>query len=296
MELFFFAQKLKIIKVNMTKRIAIQGYPGAFHEIASCCYYSQKAVEVVPADTFGDLVELVEAGTQVDGGLMAIENTIAGSLLNNYQLLNNSSLEITGEIFLRIRQNLMALPGQKISDLKEVHSHPIAIEQCRPFFKKYPQIKLVAMEDTALSAKRIREGELTGIGAIASTLAADRYKMDLLAEGIETNKKNFTRFLVLDKEVPTNLPAEINKVSICFSAPHKAGSLYAVLKVLADYRANMTKVQSVPMIGEAWRYIFFIDFLLERYSDLSPIKEQLAEHTVGLKILGKYREGMLYDS
>ena len=282
--------------MNITKRIAIQGYPGAFHEIATCSYYPKETIEVVPADTFDDLVELVEAGTQVDGGLMAIENTIAGSLLNNYQLLNNSSLEITGEIFLRIRQNLMALPGQKISDLKEVHSHPIAIEQCRPFFKKYPQIKLVAMEDTALSAKRIREGELTGIGAIASTLAAERYQMNLLAEGIETNKKNFTRFLVLDKEVPVNLPVEINKVSICFSVPHKAGTLHAALKVLADHQANMTKVQSVPMIGEAWRYIFFIDFILEKNKDLPLIMDQLAEHTVGLKILGKYREGTLYDS
>ncbi len=282
--------------MNIPKRIAIQGYPGAFHEIATCCYYSKETIEVVPADTFDDLVDLVEAGTQVDGGLMAIENTIAGSLLNNYQLLNNSSLEITGEIFLRIRQNLMALPGQKISDLKEVHSHPIAIEQCRPFFKKYPQIKLVAMEDTALSAKRIREGKLTGIGAIASTLAAERYKMNLLAEGIETNKKNFTRFLVLDKEVPADFPIEINKVSICFSAPHKSGSLHAVLKVLADHRANMTKIQSVPMIGEAWRYIFFIDFIFEKYEDLSIITDQLTAHTVGLKILGKYREGTLYDS
>ncbi len=282
--------------MNITKRIAIQGYPGAFHEIATCCYYPKEKIVIQPADTFDELVELVEAGTQVDGGLMAIENTIAGSLLNNYQLLYNSGLQITGEIFLRIRQNLMALPGQKISDLKEVHSHPVAIEQCRPFFKKYPYIKLVAMEDTALSAKRIREGELTGIGAIASTLAANRYQMNLLAEGIETNKKNFTRFLVLDKEIPTNPSGEINKVSICFSAPHEAGSLNSVLKVLADYQANMTKIQSVPLIGEAWRYIFFIDFILEKYTDLSSITKELVDYTVGLKILGEYSEGALYDS
>jgi len=266
--------------MNKTKRIVIQGYPGAFHEIATRCYYPKDTIEIVAADTFDELVEVVEAGTHADGGLMAIENTIAGSLLNNYQLLNNSDLRITGEVFLRIRQNLMALPGQKIEDLKEVHSHPIAIEQCRPFFKKHQHIKLIAMEDTALSAKRIREGELKGIGAIASSLAADRYKMNLLAEGIETNKKNFTRFLVLDKEVPADLPTEI----------HQA------LKVLADYQANMTKVQSVPLIGEAWRYIFFIDFILEKYNDLSAIIEQLGLHTAGLKILGQYQEGILHDS
>ncbi len=282
--------------MNTTKRIAIQGYPGAFHEIATRCYYPEQSLEMIPADTFDELVEVVEAGIHADGGMMAIENTIAGSLLKNYQLLNSSGLQITGEVFLRIRQNLMALPGQKIEDLKEVHSHPVAIEQCRRFFKKYQHIKLVSMEDTALSAKRIREGELAGIGAIASTLAAERYDMDLLAEGIETNKKNFTRFLVVGKEVPTIFPSKINKISISFSVPHEAGSLHKALKVLADYQANMTKVQSVPLIGEAWRYIFFIDFILEKYSNFSAILEALGPHTAGIKILGQYQEGTLYDS
>lgn len=295
MELFFLL-KINNIKMNITKRIAIQGYPGAFHEIATRCYYPREVVEIVPTDTFDELIEVVENGTHADGGLMAIENTIAGSLLNNYQLLNNSNLRITGEIFLRIRQNLMALPGQKIEDLREVHSHPVAIEQCRPFFKKHQHIKLIAMEDTALSAKRIRDGELIGIGAIASTLAANQYRMNLLAEGIETNKKNFTRFLVVDKESPKVLSTEINKISICFSAPHKAGSLHNALKVLAVHQANMTKIQSVPLIGKAWRYIFFIDFILENYEDLSKIIDQLKSHTAGLKILGEYKEGVLYDS
>jgi len=282
--------------MNVTKRIAIQGYPGAFHEIATRCYYPKGLVELVPMDTFEELVGEIENGTRADGGLMAIENTIAGSLLNNYQLLNKSNLKITGEVFLRIRQNLMALPGQTIENLREVHSHPIAIEQCRPFFKKHEHIKLIAMEDTALSAKRIRESELVGVGAIASTLAANHYEMNVLAEGIETNKKNFTRFLVVDKNVQKIIPTEINKISICFSAPHKAGSLHTALKVLADFRANMTKVQSVPLIGEAWRYIFFIDFILENYEHLSEIIDQLKLHTAGLKILGQYKEGTLYDS
>jgi len=234
--------------MNRTKRIAIQGYPGAFHEIATRFYYPK--------------------------------------------VLNSSELKITGEVFLRIRQNLMALPGQKIEDLREVHSHPIAIIQCRPFFKKYPHIKLISMEDTALSAKRIREGALTGVGAIASSLAANRYEMDLLAEGIETNKKNFTRFLVIDKEVTPLMPAEINKVSICFSVPHKAGSLHKALQVLADHSANMTKVQSVPLIGEAWRYIFFIDFILEKYDDLATIMTQLKAF---YERLGKLERRRLYD-
>ena len=152
------------------------------------------------------------------------------------------------------------------------------------------------MEDTALSAKRIREGNLVGVGAIASSLAADRYEMNLLAEGIETNKKNFTRFLVINKEDSANLSTQINKISICFSVPHEAGSLHKVLQVLADHRANMTKVQSVPLIGEAWRYIFFIDFILEKYTDLATIIAQLKVHTAGLKILGQYQKGILYDS
>lgn len=278
------------------KKIAIQGYPGAFHEIAAHCYYPAHQLEVVPADSFDDLVEMVEVGEEADGGLMAIENTIAGSLLNNYQLLNNSRLTITGEVFLRIRQNLMALPGENMTTLREVHSHPVAIEQCRQFFRQYRHIKLVASEDTALSAKRIHEQRLSGIGAIASTLAAHRYEMNMIAEGIETNKKNYTRFLVVDRNSVATLPTAINKISISFSVPHAVGSLHKVLEILASHNANMTKVQSVPLVGEAWRYIFFIDFILDNYRHITTLMEDLQSATVGLKVLGQYAEGQHFDS
>jgi len=278
------------------KKIAIQGYPGAFHEIAAHCYYPAHQLEVVPADSFDDLVEMVEKGEVADGGLMAIENTIAGSLLNNYQLLNNANLTITGEVFLRIRQNLMALPGEDIATLREVHSHPVAIEQCRQFFRQHRHIKLVASEDTALSAKRIHEQKLTGIGAIASTLAAERYEMNVIAEGIETNKKNYTRFLVIDRSIAAALPTAINKISISFSVPHEVGSLHKTLKMLAEHQANMTKVQSVPLVGEAWRYIFFVDFVLNNYKQTTVLLENLQAVTVGLKVLGQYAEGQHFDS
>ena len=179
-------------------KIAIQGVHGAFHEIAARSFHPTDDIEIVPADTFAELVRKVETG-ETDSAVMAIENTIAGSLLGNYNLLNESDLRIRGEVFLRIKQNLMVLKGVKIEDLKSVHSHPIALQQCVDFFQQYPHIKLVEATDTALVAKQIQEKGARKIGAIASTLAAEMYDMDLLAESIETYKKNYTRFLYLTK-------------------------------------------------------------------------------------------------
>ncbi len=279
----------------ISKKIAIQGYPGAFHQIAVNCFHDGNPHEIVPVDTFDQLVEMVEQGKDADGGMMAIENTIAGSLLNNYQLLNNSKLHIAGEVFLRIKQNLMALPGKKIEDLEEVHSHPIAIAQCRQFFKQYPSIKLIDTLDTALSAKLIRDKGLENIGAIASTLAADLYEMDILAESIETNKQNFTRFLALEKgNAPRNSDRE-NKISICFSLPHEVGSLYKVMGVLVDNEANLTKIQSVPLIGSDFKYLFFIDFEMTKKTHLIQTLGAIRQITLGLKVLGQYQKGNYYD-
>ncbi|MEM9824047.1 MAG: prephenate dehydratase [Bacteroidota bacterium] len=281
--------------LSNTKRIAIQGYPGAFHEIASNHYHRGMDTNIVPVDTFAQLVELVESGERVDRGLMAIENTIAGSLLGNYQLLNDSNLHITGEVFLRIQQNLLALPGQRVEELTEVHSHPIAIAQCRKFFKNYPQIKLIESLDTALSAKNIQQRQLQSTGAIASSLAAELYGMDILAAGIETNKKNITRFLVLDRSVGKQTAEQLDKVSICFSVKHEVGSLHKVLGILVAHQANMTKVQSVPQPGSEWKYIFFIDFILEENSHLDFILKDLQNNTRALRILGRYSKGKRYD-
>jgi len=275
-------------------RVSIQGYAGAFHEIAARHCFRDTPLEIVPAHTFEDLIAMVERGEQADVGLMAIENTLAGSLMHNYKLLHKSSLSITGEVYLRIKQNLMALPGQRIEGLHEVHSHPIAIAQCLKFFERYPHIHLVETVDTAWSARNIREKGMEGVGAIASTLAAGLYQMEILAEGIETNKKNHTRFLVLQGDRPAP-EEEAEKVSLCFSVDHTVGSLYKVLAVLAAYNANLTKIQSAPIIGRPWEYRFFLDFVTEGKVGHQQAIEAIMPLAHNLKVLGVYRKGEHYE-
>lgn len=277
------------------RRVTIQGYKGAFHEIAARNYHSDENISIVPAHTFDDVVDFVEKGEDADLGLMAIENTLAGSLMYNYTLLKNSKLRIIGETFLRIKQNLMVLPGVKIEDLKEVHSHPIAIAQCRKFFANYPHIRLISTADTALSAKNIREKQLTDVGAIASTLAAELYDMEILGASIETNKKNFTRFLVLQHEDRLPIIENINKVSMCFSVNHEVGSLYKVLAVLAAYNVNLTKIQSTPIIGEEWQYQFFVDFVINGDVGYQQAIDAIRPITKSLKILGTYQTGEHFE-
>lgn len=272
-------------------RVAIQGVPGAFHDIAARHFFSENKVEVIPSATFADLTSAVEKGETTDIGLMAIENSLAGTILWNYRLLLESNLKITGEIYLRIRQNLMALPGQKIEDLREVHSHPMAIEQCRPFFHAHPSIQLVEAEDTALSAKKLREQTQIGIGAIASSLAAELYGLEILGESIETNKNNYTRFLVLERPVEAPVHPEANKVSICFAVSHEVGSLHRVLSVMAAYDLNLTKIQSFPIMGKKWEYFFFIDFVCGGQVQWEQGTEALRPLTTDLRILGVYPKG-----
>lgn len=276
-------------------KIAIQGYQGAFHEIATRFYYKDKPVEIIPADTFDELVATIEKGEKASSGLMAIENTLAGSLMYNYQLLSNSDLTIVGEVYLRIKQNLMVLPGQKIEDIEEVHSHPVALVQCKEYFKQYPHIRLVEMTDTALSAKIIREGGLKNRGAVASRLAADMYNLDILAASIETNKENFTRFLVLQPKETSQALENVEKVSLSFSALHEVGSLYKVLAVLAAYNVNLTKIQSAPIIGKQWEYMFFVDFAVDGNLDWSQAIGAIRPLTNNLKILGAYPKGEHFE-
>ena len=225
------------------KRIAIQGYPGAFHEMAARHYFEDTPVEIIPADTFQEVVQLVEDPEMADVGLMAIENTLAGGMLPNHKLVNNSGLHITGEIYLRVVQNLMVLPGQKIEDLKEVHSHYMAIRQCRKYFSQYPHIRLIESLDTALSAKDIRDGNLKGRGAIASKLAAEIYDLEIIGPSIETNKQNYTRFLVLQHQYFSGNDAnKVDKASISFTTSHEAGSLNKVLSVLAAYDLSLIHI------------------------------------------------------
>jgi prephenate dehydratase len=288
-------------------KIAIQGTHGAFHEIAARSFHPNDDIEVVPADTFDDLVQKVETG-ETDCAVMAIENTIAGSLLRNYNLLNDSDLRIRGEVFLRIKQNLMALKGVQIEDLKSVHSHPIALQQCVDFFQQYPHIKLVEATDTALVARQIQEKGSRKIGAIASTLAAEMYEMDLLAESIESYKKNYTRFLYLTKnesKIPhsseytegvhfaqkTFIVRDFNKVSTVFTTKHTVGSLHKALETLALNGCNLTKIQSAPIMDKPWEYMFFMDFTLDDISNYVPTMDALKKVTGELRILGEYKSG-----
>ncbi|WP_236975924.1 prephenate dehydratase [Membranihabitans maritimus] len=273
------------------KRVSIQGYPGAFHHIAAT-YYEGQTVDVVGRNTFEEVVEDVMSDDSIHYGMMAIENSIAGSLMKNYNLIQDSGVQIIGETYLRIRQNLLALPGIPIEKIKEVHSHPIALAQCEKFFKNYPHIRLVESIDTAETAHRIAEEGTEEIGAVASTLAAELYQLDTLAAGIETNKKNYTRFLVLDDKMPD---LKFDKISISFTVSHAIGSLYRALENLAKNDCNLTKIQSVPILGKPWQYLFFSDFILRNPERLDDILADLSPHANQIKVLGKYKKGIHHE-
>jgi prephenate dehydratase len=280
---------MKNAESKKIKRVAIQGGYGSFHETAALSYFKDDA-EVVPCVTFEDVFFAVNSN-QADCGLMAIENTVAGSLLHNYTLLRDSKLKVTGEILLRVRQNLMALPGQSIAEITEVHSHPIAIAQTREFFKPYPHIKLIETDDTALSAEMILNENRVGVGAIASQRAADLFGLEILAKGIETNKRNFTRFLVVEPDdylLSPNDRNTHNKASLCFSLPHATGSLAKVLSVLAFYDINLSKIKSLPNLGKEWQYFFYVDVTFDDLLRYTQSLDAIRPLTINLEILGEY--------
>lgn len=273
------------------KKISIQGFPGAFHHIAAR-NYEGSAVDVIGRHTFDEVIDDVENNEAIDYGMMAIENSIAGSLLRNYSLIQKSGVQIVGETYLRIKQNLLAIPGVRLEDLKEVHSHPIALAQCEEFFSAHPHIHLVSTFDTAESAYEISQNGDHHIGAIASTMAGEMYNLTTLASSIETNKQNYTRFLVLDDHIQDD---EFNKISISFRVSHAIGSLYKALENLSLNHCNLTKIQSVPIIGEPWQYLFFADFVLGKPERLEEIINEFSDHARGVRVLGKYKEGQHYE-
>jgi len=273
----------------MSKRIVIQGGYGAFHEIAAVKYFGENDIEILPRNTFKEVLISLKKH-KVDYGIMAIENSLAGSILPNYMLLKDSNMKIIGEIYLRIKQNLVALPGQSIKDIREVYSHPMAILQCQHFFDKHEYIRLIESVDTALSAKDIRDNQLMGIGAIASDLAADKYSLDVLAGGIETNKMNYTRFLILG-ENGNGKDHESNKSSIFFALAHEIGCLSKVLSILSYYNINLAKVQSMPIIGKDWEYHFYVDLEFDDYNLYQQSLTAIVPFTSDLGILGEYTKG-----
>ncbi len=280
----------------MAKKVIIQGYRGAFHEIAAQNYFGRETLDIISADSFLELVTRIESSDDHLIGMMAIENTLYGSLLQNYKLLRASNVTIIGEVYLRVAQQLLGKPGTRLSDLKEVSSHPVAIAQCKEFFMDYPAIDLIESVDTALSAREVSESEGNDKGAIASRLAAKLYGLDVISDDIETNKKNFTRFLVLKKNNGQKVSDQANKVSIVFKARHEVGSLYKVLGILSAYNLNMTKIHSAPVVGEVWTYKFFIDFELEGLVGYQHAIEAIRPLVDDLKILGIYEKGKHYEN
>lgn len=275
------------------KKIAIQGEIGSFHDVASHCYFKGEDIELICCDTFEQVFEEMKKDSNVIA-LVAIENTIAGSLLHNYDLLRESGAQIIGEHKLRISHSLMCLPDEGWDDITEVNSHPVALMQCRDFLKKHPEMKIVETDDTAGSAKNMKEKGLKGHAAICSKAAAAIYGMKVLEEGIETNKHNFTRFLVLAdpwQAEELSIPSESNKASIVFSLPHSEGSLSQVLSIFSFYKINLTKIQSLPIIGREWEYMFYIDIMYDDYTRYRQSIDAVRPLTKQMKILGEYKEG-----
>ena len=277
--------------IYMIKTVAIQGVKGSFHHIVSQEYFN-KPVDVIECLTFDEVVESL-ISKKSDAVIMALENSIAGSIIPNYALINKYDLHVVGEHYLDIQHNLMALPNQTIDDIKEVYSHPMALLQCMDFFQAYPHIKLVEDKDTAEVAERIHKRELKNVGAIASVMAADIFELDILARSIQTIKHNETRFAIVKREnseIPEN---EINKASLKFETDHKRGSLAAILNVMSDCKLNLTKIQSLPIIETPWKYSFFVDVTFETYNDFSKAKAILKIMAQGMKVLGEYKNAKL---
>lgn len=283
---------------SKVQKIAIQGFRGSFHELAARKFFGEE-IELHFCTGFPELFQSLDK-QQAEIGIMAIENSVAGSLLPNYALLRNSHYVIIGEVYLRIKHNLMAIEGQSIQDIREVHSHPMALLQCQTFFEKHPGIKLVEAEDTALSAQRISEGRLYGVAAIAGALAAQYYDLEILAEGIESNQRNFTRFLIIhsEKNTPLQFP-QPNKATLCFNLAglsQKIGSLAGILSILGHYGMNLTKIQSLPILGMVWEYFFHIDLEFESYDRYKLALDAIRPLVSELKILGEYTKGNTSDN
>ena len=277
-------------------KIAIQGIKGSFHEIASYKFFGERqALQTIECHSFEEMFRSFRKDATVYG-VMAIENTVAGSILPNYSKLLHSEMEIIGEVYLRIEQNLLTHPEVNIEDIKEVRSHPMALLQCLEFFNKYPNIKLTETPDTALSAKELSESpESKDVGAIASFLAADRYKLNVLAEGIETNKRNFTRFLILqNKQFVKKDNLQINKASIWFKTGHTPGSLAKILTIFGEQHINLTKIQSLPVIGREWEYLFLADLEFGESIDFTKALEATGTLISEMKILGAYQKGIKF--
>ncbi|HEY8387807.1 MAG TPA: prephenate dehydratase [Parasegetibacter sp.] len=273
----------------MSRTVSIQGYEGSFHQVAAQTYFG-KDVKVLPCATFREVIKTASDKTLSDGGIMAIENSIAGSILPNYTLLQKSSLVVVGEVYLQINQNLMANPGVSLEEIKEVHSHHMALLQCSDFLDKY-NWKLIETEDTALSAKHIHQHRMKHAAAIASSLAAELYEMEILAPNIHTLKNNYTRFLVLERRDAAAVPDAANKSSLYFETDHSKGSLVKVLTRIAEAGINLSKLQSFPIPGSQWKYFFHADMEFDSIEQFNSVIKEMTSVTEHLRVYGVYKKG-----
>lgn len=274
----------------MSTRVSIQGHEGSFHQVAAQQFFG-KDVTVLPCATFRDVIKIASNKKESDGGVMAIENSIAGSILANYNLLQKSNLKVIGEIYLQIKQNLLVNPGVKLEDIREVHSHTMALQQCYDFLDKY-KWKLVETEDTALSAKHVHQHKSKHIAAIASKLAAELFQLEVLAPGIQTMKNNYTRFLMLQRQDVAQTVNDANKASVNFQTDHSRGSLAKVLTKIAEGGINLSKLQSFPIPGSDFKYSFHADMEFDTIDQFQTVVEQIRPLTEELKIYGVYKRGL----
>lgn len=276
----------------MKKRVTIQGVPGCFHEAAAKEYFTGNDIETISCETFPELFEKMKYDASLLG-IVAIENTIAGSLLQNHELLRQSNLRIVGEQHMYISHVICALPGQSIDELTEVNSHPMALMQCEQYLLRHSNLKMVETSDTAGSAQYIAENNLKGHAAVCGKYAAELYGLNILEEDIQTNKRNFTRFLILADPLEAEELTKgktINKASMAFTLPHTHGSLSKILTIFSFYDINLTKIQSLPIIGREWEYRFYIDVTFDDYmrykQSIDAVRPLLSEY----KNLGEYTE------
>jgi prephenate dehydratase len=273
-----------------TTRVSIQGYEGSFHQVAAEEWFGRD-VQVIPCATFREVVRVALSEAESEGGVMAIENSIAGSILPNYNLLQQSKLRVVGEIYLQIGQNLLVNPGVQLEDIREVHSHPMALLQCIDYLERQPGWKLVETEDTALSAKHLSQRRSRHAAAIASRRAAALFGLDILAPDIQTMKNNYTRFLILQREENAMVEAHPDKASVNFHTDHTRGSLARVLTKIADGGINLSKLQSFPIPGSEWEYSFHADMEFEDLGQFDRVIEAMRPVTAELKIYGIYKKG-----
>ena len=271
--------------------VSIQGYEGSFHQEAAQLFFGKEVI-VIPCATFKEVIRIAANKKESNGGVMAIENSIAGSILPNYNLLQKSNLRIIGEVFLHIKQNLLVNPGVSLEDIREVHSHPMAIQQCLEFLDKY-EWKLVETDDTALSAKLLHQHRNRHAAAIASELAAELFQLEMIAPNIHTLKNNYTRFLILKPEADTVTIADADKASVNFHTDHSRGSLAKVLTKIADGGVNLSKLQSFPIPGSDWKYSFHADMEFDSLDQFNDVMKAIKPLTEELKIYGVYRKGKI---